>query len=185
MSNTNSSNPTTDLDSKVRPALRLIDHISEWEGKIFSFLVVVATLQVCYELVLRYVFNAPTTWGLELTLYLCSTTYIMAGAYAMRYDAHIRIDVFYSRWRPRTQALCDLFLADVLFFIFCGLLVWYSGAWLWEALTEGLTAGTIWDPPIWPMRFVVLLGAVFLLLSGIGKFISHLVTAIQKKAPSS
>jgi TRAP-type mannitol/chloroaromatic compound transport system permease small subunit len=185
MSNTHSSNPPTDLDLKVGPVLRIIDHISEWEGKIFSFLVVVATLQICYELVLRYVFNAPTTWGLDMTLYLCSTTYIMAGAYAMRYDAHIRIDVFYTRWSPRTQAFCDLFFADVLFFIFCGLLVWHSGAWFWEALTDKLTAGTIWDPPIWPMRLVILVGALFLLISGIGKFITHLVTVIQKKAPSS
>lgn len=183
MSNSNSSKPTIDLDSKVRPALLLIQNITEWEGKIFSFLLVVATLQVCYELVLRYVFNAPTTWGLELTLYLCSTTYIMAGAYAGRYDAHIRIDVFYSRWKPRTQALCDLFLSNVLFFVFCGLLVWHSAAWLWEAVTQGLTSGTIWDPPIWPMRVVMLLGSLFLLLSGIGRLISDIVTAIQNRRP--
>ena len=183
MSNSNSSKPAIDLDSKVRPALLLIQNITEWEGKIFSFLLVVATLQVCYELVLRYVFNAPTTWGLELTLYLCSTTYIMAGAYAGRYDAHIRIDVFYSRWKPRTQALCDLFLSNILFFVFCGLLVWHSAVWLWEAVTQGLTSGTIWDPPIWPMRVVILLGSLFLLLSGIGRFISDIVTAIQNRRP--
>jgi TRAP-type mannitol/chloroaromatic compound transport system permease small subunit len=171
-------------DTRISSALHFVQKICEREGEIFSFLLVVATLQVCYELVLRYVFNAPTVWGLELTLYLCSTTYIMAGAYAGRFDAHIKIDVFYSRWSPRTQALLDLFLANVLFFVFCGLLVWHSGAWLWEAISQNLTSGTIWDPPIWPMRLVIFVGSCFLLLSGIGRFISDIYTAIHNRRPS-
>lgn len=181
MSNLNSSEKSPGRSPKLAPTLGFIHNICEWEGKVFSFLLVVATLQVCYELVLRYVFNAPTVWGLELTLYLCSTTYIMAGAYAARFDAHIKIDVFYSRWSPRTQGICDLFLADVLFFIFCGLLVWHSADWLWEAVSQGLTSGTIWDPPIWPMRVVIFIGSLFLLLSGIGKFIGDIYTVIHNR----
>ena len=118
--------------------LRFIDRFSQHEGQVASFLIVVATIQICYELVLRYVFNVPTIWGLEVTLYLCATTYVMAGAYAERYNAHIRVDIFYSRWKPRTRALFDLFVTDVLFFFFVGALLWYSAAWFWEAWAQGL-----------------------------------------------
>jgi TRAP-type mannitol/chloroaromatic compound transport system permease small subunit len=159
----------------------VIDRISEWEGKLFSFLLVIATFQICYELILRYVLNAPTTWGLEITIYLCSTTYVMSGAYAERFRAHIRVDLFYNRWRPRTQALFDLVLTDVLFFFFCGVLVWQSGVWFWEAATQGLTSGTIWDPPIWPMRLVIVVGACFLLLAGVGKFLRDLTKFSRKR----
>jgi TRAP-type mannitol/chloroaromatic compound transport system permease small subunit len=164
----------------VTTIVGIIDQISEWTGKISSFLILAATLQICYELILRYVFNAPTTWGLEMTIYLCSATYVLSGAYAEFHNAHIRVDVFYSRWHRRTRALFDVFLSDVLFFVFCGVLVWYSGEWFWEAVTEGLTSGSIWDPPVWPMRLVLFVGAFLLLLSGCGKFIRDLTIAFQK-----
>ena len=163
--------------------LRTIDKISEWEGKIVSFLIVAATIQVCFELVLRYVFNAPTTWGLEMTLYLCSTTYVMSGAYAERYNAHIKVDIFYNRWRPQTQAFFDLFVTDTLLMFFCIVLAWQSAVWFWEAVSQGLTSGTIWDPPIWPMRLVILVGAVFLLLAAFGKSVRDLLLVIKKDRP--
>ena len=111
----------------------------------------IATFQDCYELVLRYAINAPTQWGLEMTLYLCATTYIMAGAYAERLNAHIKVDVIYNRWSPRGQALFDLIVSGSLFFFFCGLLVWHSAVWFWDGVSQGLTSGTAWDPVVWPM----------------------------------
>ena len=159
--------------------LSLIDKISEWEGKSLSLLFVVATLQVCFELVLRYVFNAPTTWGLEMTIYLCAVTYVMGGAYA--FNSHIQVDLFYMRWSPKTRAVVDLFVTDLLFFFFCGVLVWLSGAWAWNAFTKGLTSGTIWDPPIWPMKSVLFFGSLLLLLQGVCKFLRDLTTAFNRK----
>lgn len=166
--------------SRVSVILHAIDRISEWEGKIFSFLIVVATLQVCFELILRYVFNSPTTWGLEVTLYLCSTTYVMSGAYAERYNTHIKVDLFYNRWRPRTRAFFDLFVTDSLLMFFCIVLTWQSAAWFWEAVSQGLTSGTIWDPPIWPMRLVILIGAIFLSLAGFAKTVRDLLLVMKK-----
>jgi TRAP-type mannitol/chloroaromatic compound transport system permease small subunit len=161
--------------------LAVIDWISEWEGKIVSFFFVIASVQVCFELTLRYVFNAPTTWGLELTIYLCAVTYVMGGAYAQRFNAHIQVDLFYIRWSPRTRAIVDLFIGDLLFFFFCGVLVWQSGAWAWNAFTKGMTSGTIWDPPIWPMKSVLFFGSLLLFLQGCSKFIRDLTTAFNKR----
>ena len=165
--------------SRAEALLHAIDRISEWEGRIFSFLIVVATIQVCFELVLRYAFNAPTTWGLEMTLYLCSTTYVMSGAYAERYNAHIKVDIFYNRWRPRTRAFFDLIVTDTLLMFFCIVLTWQSAVWFWEAMSQGLTSGTIWDPPIWPMRLVILVGAIFLLLAAFGKSVRDLLQVVK------
>jgi TRAP-type mannitol/chloroaromatic compound transport system permease small subunit len=170
--------------SRAAAILHAIDRINEWEGKIFSFLIVVATIQVCFELVLRYVFNAPTTWGLEMTLYLCSTTYVMSGAYAERYNAHIKVDIFYSRWSPRTRAFFDLIVTDTLLMLFCIVLTWQSAVWFWEAVSQGLTSGTIWDPPIWPMRLIILAGAFFLFLAAFGKSVRDLLLVVGKSIPS-
>lgn len=169
-------------NSRILSLLRVIDAICEWLGKLFSFLIVIATFQVCYELVRRYFFNSPTTWGLEMTLYLCSTTYVMAGAYAERFDAHIKVDIFYNLWSKRIQGIFDLVITDVLLFFFCGLLVWHSAAWFLEAAKQGLTSGTIWDPPIWPMRLVILVGATGLLIAAIGKFVRDFMKALHNES---
>jgi len=156
----------------------ILDLISEWQGKMFSLLILVATFQICFELVMRYFFNAPTMWGLEVTVYLCGVTYIMSGAYAERYGAHIRVDVFYSKWHPRTRAWFDLLVADMFLFFFSGILLWHGTIWFWESVTQGLTSGTIWDPIIWPMRLVIVLGAALLFISGVPKFLRDLIYAI-------
>ncbi len=169
------------MNSKSNRLLTAIDKISEWTGKIFSFLVVVATFQICIELTLRYVFNAPTAWGLEFSIYLCAATYVMAGAYAHRFDAHIKVDVLYNHFSPRVRALVDIFITDLLFFFFCGVLVWQSGMWAWESITRGITSGSIWDPPIWPMRSLLFLGSSILFLQGFAKFLRNLTIVIGKK----
>lgn len=161
--------------------LRVIDRIIEWEGKAFSLLILAAMFQVCYELILRYFFNAPTKWGLEMTLYLCATTYLMSGAYAELHNAHIKVDLFYNRWSRRTQAVFDISLAAVMRFVFSGSLVWFSASWFWESVTDKLTSGTIWDVPIWPMRLAILVGASFMLLAGISTFVRDLRIAVQKR----
>jgi TRAP-type mannitol/chloroaromatic compound transport system permease small subunit len=154
--------------------LKIIDRLSEYQGKVFSILLVVATFQICLELTLRYAFNAPTDWGLELTEFFCAATYVMAGAYAYRYDAHIRVDILYMNWSRRKKAMVDLFVTNPAFFIFCGVLVWESGKWFAESLTQHITTGSIWDPPIWPMRLILFLGSLTLFLQGTVKFIRDL-----------
>lgn len=159
--------------------LQAIDRLSENEGKIFSVLLVVATIQICFELTLRYVFNSPTDWGLELTEFFCATTYVMSGAYAYQQDSHIRVDILYIRWSRRKRAVMDLFFTDVAFFFFCGVLVWQSGLWAWGSIVNGITSGSVWDPPVWPMRVVLFAGSLTLLLQGFVKFVRDLRAAIE------
>lgn len=167
------------LDLLEKIAKRL-DLFAELQGKAASFLIVIATLQICFELVMRYFFNAPTTWGLELTVYLCGIVYLMSGAYAERYGAHIRVDVFYSNWPPRIRAYFDLLVADMFLFFFSGVLLWFGILWFWEAVAQSLTSGTIWDPVIWPMRLMIVWGAFSLFISGIPKFLRDLAYVFWK-----
>lgn len=160
---------------------KIIRLICEWEGKLASIFILIATLQICYELILRYVFAAPTIWGLDMTIYLCGTTYIMAGAYADRYDAHIRVDVFYSKWKTKTKAIVDIFVTDTLFIFFSSILTWQAFIWFAESWNENITAGTQWDPPIWPMRLALFVGSAFLSLASIGRIIRDIQTAFYDR----
>ncbi len=165
----------------MKSFLSVIDSMSEWSGKIFSFLVLAAALVVGYEVTKRYVFNAPTVWGLDLTIFLCGATYVMAGAYAHYQGAHVRIEALYGRWTPRMRAIVDLVTAP-LFFGFCGVLVWIGTEWTWKAVVGGITFYTEWTVPIWPMRLLIPLAAFLLLLQGLAKFIRDLAIIKGKGA---
>ena len=166
----------------MRPFLSVIDSMSQWSGKIFSFLVLAAALVVTYEVVMRYAFNAPTVWGLDMTIFLCGATYVMAGAYAHYHNAHVKIEALYGRWTPRTRAIVDLLVTAPLFFGVCGVLVWVGAGWTWEAVVKGTTYYTEWHAPIWPMRLLIPLAAFLLLLQGLAKFIRDLATIKGKGA---
>jgi len=137
---------------------------------VFSFLVVVATVIVCYVVIMRYAFDSPPIWGFELTIYVCAATYLLGGAYALLFDAHVKVDIFYLRWSPRVRALVNLALAP--FFFGClGLMFWWGVRWTAEAIVKDVTSGSAWDPVIWPARMLIPLGCFLLLLQGLAKYI--------------
>ncbi|MEM3432568.1 MAG: TRAP transporter small permease subunit [Candidatus Methanomethyliaceae archaeon] len=146
---------------------KLIERVIARTSRGLSILVLVASLQVFLELVLRYFFNRPTLWGLELSTYLCGASYILSGAYASLLDSHIRIDLIYGKVSERSRALIDLVLVFPLLMVTLSCLVWRSSVWLHEAVANRLTSGTAWDPPLWPVRLTLLVGIVLLIVAEI------------------
>src|SRR5512145_2717251 len=84
-----------------------IDALSTVAGWFAGWLVVPLTLAVSYEVGARYLFNAPTQWASTITYMLYGTQFMLAAAYTLLKDGHIRTDVFYGRWSPRTRAIVD------------------------------------------------------------------------------
>jgi TRAP-type mannitol/chloroaromatic compound transport system permease small subunit len=181
MENKSSSKCSGVVFFRAMSILRFFDLIAEWQGKIFSYFILLGTFQICFELMMRYVFESPTTWGLEMSVYLLGTTYIMAGAYAERLNSHIKVDIIFSYVSPKTEGIINVILKWPLFFFFCGSLLWYSVAWFWEAIRDGLTSGSAWDPPMWPMRLAIVLGSVVLLLAGIANFMRDMAMAVSNR----
>ena len=154
--------------------LQLVDKLSEWSGKVFSVAFLVASCIVVYSVFMRYAFNRPTVWGLELTVYLCGATYLMSGGYAELTNSHIRIDSLYNKFPKNLQLLIDLILTGPLVFCFCLILIWYGCEWTMEALINGEHSMTLWNPIIWPVRILIPLGTLILFLQSISRFIRNL-----------
>ena len=100
--------------------IRFADRLSAWFGKAFAWCVMVMTLGVGYEVFVRYVLNAPTAWAFDLTYMMYGTMFMMAGAYTLSRDGHVRGDFVYRLWKPATQAKVELVL--YFFFFFPGVL---------------------------------------------------------------
>src|SRR3972149_954401 len=88
--------------------LKLIDQISIRSGNIVSIINPLVMVFVVYEIVMRFVFNAPTIWANEATVYLLAIGYLLGGAYSLYYKAHVRVDILYLRFSPRTKATLDV-----------------------------------------------------------------------------
>ncbi len=162
--------------------LRVIDGISEYSGRIFSVTVLIATVVVIFEVVMRYVFVSPTAWGFELPIILAGASYLLSGAYAEKHGAHIQVDLLYARWSPRTRALVDVLTSPIVLGSLA-VIAWYGFDWSLAAYEAGTRTGTAWNPVVWPMRMLIPLGAVLLLLQGIAGLMRSLRVLLGRAEP--
>lgn len=147
--------------------LKVIESLSTATGWFAGWMIVPMTLAISYEVAARYAFNAPTVWAYDITYMLFGGQFMLAAAYTLLRGAHIRTDVFYERWSPRTRAIIDL--VSYVFFFFPGMLfVLYAGAGeAWSSWLIGERSDwTPWRPVLYPLKAVIPVTAVLMLLQG-------------------
>jgi len=165
--------------------LLLVDKISTWVGHAFSFLIVALTLLVTWEVFSRYALDNPHAWAFDAMNMLYGTLFMMAGAYTLAKNGHVRGDVLYGFFRPRTQATWDLILY-IVFFIPGVIALTYAGyfyaAESW-AINEHSNV-TADGPPIYPFKTVIPVAGAFLLMQGIVEIIRCVICIRQGAWPS-
>lgn len=156
----------------MQKILLFVDKISTFVGHAFSFLIVALTLHVAWEVFSRYVLDAPRAWAFDVMIMLYGTLFMMAGAYTLAMNGHVRGDVLYGFFRPRTQATIDLILY-ILFFLPGVIALTYAGyfyaAESW-AIKESSNI-TAEGPPYYPFKTVIPVAGAFVLMQGIVEII--------------
>ena len=162
-----------------------VDKLSTLVGHAFSFLIVVLTLQVSWEVFSRYMLDDPHAWAFDAMIMLYGTLFMMAGAYTLAKNGHVRGDVLYGFFEPRTQATIDLTLY-VVFFIPGVFALTYAGyfyaAESW-AINEHSNV-TAEGPPIYPFKTIIPIAGAFLLLQGFVEIIRCVICLKQGRWPS-
>jgi TRAP-type mannitol/chloroaromatic compound transport system permease small subunit len=164
----------------VLAIVRTIDAISDWSGRICSWLIVPLVAGTTYEVIVRYVFNAPTIWAYDLSYMLYGSLFMLGAAYTLLKGGHIRTDVFYQNWSRRTQGWVDALL--YLFLFFPGMLFFF-----WTGGQEALHSLQIWErsdaspwrPVVWPLKMVLPATALLILIQGVSEFIKSLHMALR------
>lgn len=151
--------------------------MNDWMGKIVSFLVYPVMLVLVYEVVMRYAFNSPTIWAHETSCMLYGAHFVLGGAYALRHDAFVNVEVFYMRFSRRTQAIVDL-VTWTMFYLFVGAMLWKSLPWAWASFSVKEFSNSTWGPPVWPVKWTIPLAAFFMLLQGMTKTIKDSYLAV-------
>jgi TRAP-type mannitol/chloroaromatic compound transport system permease small subunit len=162
----------------LKAVLRFIDSLNEWIGRVLALGILIMFLLVLTEVIRRYFFNSPTVWGNELTQLIFGTYVILSGGHILRYGGHVNVDIFYARRSDRTKAVLDIF-TFCLFFLFCGMLLLYGGQLAWESLTTLEHTQSAWNPPVYPFKLMIPLGALLLLLQGVAKLMRDILTLIS------
>jgi TRAP-type mannitol/chloroaromatic compound transport system permease small subunit len=162
-----------------------IDRISTFVGHCFAWLVVGLTGLIGYEVFSRYVLNNPHAWAFDAQIMLYGTMFMMAGAYTLAKNGHVRGDILYGFLKPRTQAIFDLILY-IVFFIPGVVALAYAGysfaADSWRILEHSsITAD---GPPLYPFKTILPIAGIFLLLQGLVEIFRCIVCIKQGEWPS-
>lgn len=150
---------------------RSIDALNEKIGLLTSYLALPLIGVVAWEVVMRYIFNAPTYWAFEATTFLYGVHFVLGFAYTHKHDGHVAIDVFESRLPQRPRAFLRLATNLVIFIPTMGLIAIWSVIYAISSWKELERASTSWAPPIYPFKTIMAVGFVLLFLQGVSKLI--------------
>jgi TRAP-type mannitol/chloroaromatic compound transport system permease small subunit len=169
----------------MQKLLLSVDKVSTWIGQAFSWLIITLTLMITWEVFSRYALDNPHAWAFDLMIQMYGTLFMMAGAYTLSKNGHVRGDVLYGFFQPRTQATIDLvlyiafFLPGVFALTYAGYF-YASESW---AINEHSNV-TAEGPPVYHFKTVIPLAGAFLLAQGIVEIIRCIICLKQGHWPS-
>lgn len=170
---------------QMQKVLLTIDKLSTFVGHTFSWLIISLTFMITWEVVSRYAFDNPHPWAFDVMIMMYGSLFMMAGAYTLSKNGHVRGDVLYGFFSPRVQASLDLLLYFLFFFPGVFALAWagYNFAGDSWAINEHSNV-TADGPPVYPFKMVLPLAGAFLLLQGVVEIVRCVICIREGEWPS-
>ncbi len=163
------------------PLVDIVERINSWVGEFIAYWSVIGVFVYFYEVMARYVFNSPTNWAHEAMFLMFGMQYMLAGGYAARMGAHVRVDVLYEHLRDRTKAVVDL-VTSVFFFIFTVTLLVTGAIFMLDSIEVWEVSFTEWAIQYWPVKCTLVIGALLITAQGIVKLIRDITYLRQLEA---
>lgn len=174
--NVQKQTPDEAWDTRLQRLLIPVDRVSTYVGQFFAWSILLLTFAVSYEVFSRYVLGRPTDWAFDASYILYGTLFIMAGAYALARNAHVRGDFLYRAWSNTTQAKMDLLLYFIFFFP--GIIAFIYAGYGYAAQSWVTHEHSAYSPdglPIYHYKTLIPFTGVLLLLQGIVEVVRCLI----------
>jgi len=169
----------------MQKLLLTVDKFSTLVGQAFAWLIVTLTLLISWEVFSRYVISRPHAWAFDVMIMMYGTLFMMAGAYTLSKNGHVRGDVLYGFFPPRLQAALDLILYIAFFVPGVVALVWAGYVYAGESWVINEHSNITADgPPIYPFKTVIPIAGAVLLLQGIVEIIRCVLCLREGEWPS-
>ena len=160
-------------ETTVRKILSLIDGASTWIGKVVCILSLVVAFIICYEIFVRQVLVKPTVWVAEGTVFGCGLLYLLGGAWTLKQDGHVRVDMLYHGLSRRGKAIIDC-VTYFAFLLYIVVMIWAAWEYMLQSIAVRETTMSPWDPVIWPLKIALVVSMIMLLLQQTAKFVRDL-----------
>ncbi|RFC66397.1 TRAP transporter permease DctQ [Fulvimarina endophytica] len=150
--------------------IRFADALSAAFGKAFAWLIILMTFGTSYEVVVRYLLNAPTPWAYDISYIMYGTLFMMGGAYTLSRSGHVRGDFLYRLWSERTQAAVDFVL--YIFFFFPGVTALIFAGWKYSERSWRYGEVSVNSPagiPIFQFKAVLIAAGILLFVQGLAE----------------
>lgn len=158
----------------LRKIAKFFDSINEWVGKIFAWVIIPLVLLTVMEVIMRRFFNAPTIWSFEVSKQLYSLHFMIVAGFGLLYRSHVAVDIFAMRLPPRKRAVLDIVGYGLFFFPFC--IIGFKEGYAFAARSWAMQEETwsVFSPPIYPIKTVIVVTFALLLLQGIAEVIKRI-----------
>ncbi|MGO3124602.1 MAG: TRAP transporter small permease subunit [Advenella sp.] len=153
-----------------------ITRINKFFFNVASSLIFLIVFSMLYEVVSRYVFHAPTTWGMELATLLFGPYFLLGGAYLLHMRGHVNLDLLKNKLSPQNRRLLDLF-SFLIIIVFSIIMFSYSFSPAMQAWEYKETSFSAWNPPVWPVKFAI---PISVLLLGLQSF-AEMLTVLYRE----
>lgn len=158
-----------------------ITAVNRWVFLATAMLMAVVVPVMLYEVVARYVFNAPTVWGMELAVLIFGPYFLLGGPYLLHLQGHVALDLLRQRLNARWNRFFDLLNYPIIM-AFCTILLVFSVPPAMSAWEYRETSFSAWNPPIWPVKIAVPLALSLMLLQAAAEFLRVLFQRPADKA---
>lgn len=153
----------------ANPFSSFVDGFIDRQGRVCALLILPLCAVVIYEVIMRYVFNAPTIWGFEMTVFLYGLHYMLGLAYTERYNGHVKVDILTARVKKKSATILSIVTSLLIFMPIMGLLTFWTWAFAINSTRMLEKNATSWAPPIWPIKILMAFSFTLLLLQGLSK----------------
>ena len=151
-----------------------IDAFNRKEGELGALLIVPLTVVVLYEVIMRYVFDAPTIWGFELTTFLYGIHYMLGLSYTQVHGGHVKVDVVTTRFSAKKQAIINIITNLGIFLPVFSLMTIWAFKYAFTSTVELEHNSTSWGPPIYPVKIIMAISFLFLFIQGVSDLLKDI-----------
>jgi TRAP-type mannitol/chloroaromatic compound transport system permease small subunit len=165
------------MTDKILGWLKVIDRINISVASVICYLEFLLMIFMCWEVFSRYVFNMPTSWSMELTQFIFLIMIALGGGWGLIVGSHVNVDVLYGRFNARNRGIISVF--TYLFLLGFSLFL-FSSSWSAALLSfqYAENSGSGWNPSLWPVKFIIPLGALMLFFQSLASFIRYIIQAM-------
>jgi TRAP-type mannitol/chloroaromatic compound transport system permease small subunit len=156
--------------------VRWVDAVNRLVGRAMMYLIFVMMGILLWSSISRGFFDVSYIWSVEMAQFMLTAYYILGGGYSMQLDSHVRMDLFYSRWSPRKQALADAVTSGFLLFYIVFLLIGGISGTIY-AIEYNQKNYSSWAPPLAPIKIIMCIGIALMLLQVIAVFFKDVARA--------